>query len=163
MWLKHCLVSLVLKVLVKCIQWSMSYLVWLQTHYANAHTLFCAYNFSWQAINIFHSRTISVLLDQRQLKQMSIMSNRLKDSSHLASFSSPCTVSWHTQILSKAQTLVSSHFLEITQQSLCFDSRHMSRRGRVCWLISHLADDVLWSERPYHDKVSEMCTFNYRS
>lgn len=44
-----------------------------------------------------------------------------------------------------------------------FDSRHMSSRRRVCRLINHLAADDLWSEWPYHDKVSETCTSNYRS
>lgn len=45
----------------------------------------------------------------------------------------------------------------------CFDRRHTRSRRRVCQFFNHLAADDLWKEWPCHDKVSELCTFNYRS
>lgn len=42
-------------------------------------------------------------------------------------------------------------------------SRRTSSRRTARRLISHLAADDLWSQRPRHDKVCEPCTFNYRS
>lgn len=52
---------------------------------------------------------------------------------------------------------------ESVSKAHCFDSRHMSRRRRVCRLINHLAADDLWKEWPHYDKVCEPCTFNYGS
>lgn len=62
------------------------------------------------------------------------------------------------------KTLASSHSGRISvSKAHCFDSGRMGSRRAVCRLINHLAADDLCREWPYHDKVREPCTFNYRS
>lgn len=70
----------------------------------------------------------------------------------------------HTHTPNLAHKLLLFHTLwKSVSKAHCFDSRHMRSRRRVYQLINHLAADDLWSECFCHDKVPELCTFNYRS
>lgn len=118
--------------------------------------------------NSFVLRTISVFSDEKWPMRKGIR-NRFEDSLHL--FSHSYTL-YSTRVRSytdfQARDLLHKLLLSHTlwkslSKAHCFDSRRMSSRRRVCRLINHLAADDLWSEWPYHDKLSEPCTFNYRS
>lgn len=110
--------------------------------------------------NSFVSRTIRVFSDEKLLRQTGIR-NRFHAHTDTQTFA---RVHAHSR---RKPCCTNSHFLTLggnqSGKAHCFDSRHMSSRRGVCQLINHLAADDLWSEQPYHDKVSEPCTFNYRS
>lgn len=122
--------------------------------------------------NSFVSRTSRVFFDEKLLKKTGIR-NWLVDSLlvfiHNLYFTHMhvCTYTDFHSKHSHWTSCTNSCFLTLagnqSAKAHCFDSRHMSSRRRVCRLINHLAANDLWREWPYHDKVSEPCTFNYRS